>query len=372
MSEKINLDLLMNMGIPEITQDGPASTELTEEDINETKQDTIDEVESSEEFQTLQEPRKKEVKDTQPLDDADDEETELEPETKEVETPEVTESPVKVLAEWAAEKGFIEFDAEKFEDTEDYLENLFSEKINKEVETWKSSLPEEINSLITNYQEGVPLDEIIYSRSREIEYNGIKEDSLTDDEKLQERLVTEWMQNNDPEVTPDEISKEIKALKDTLRLEDKAKTSLLKLQKFEKRYQENLIQEAREKQIQNERQFETILKGIEKRINDSDEIIKGYKMSPEEKKKLIAGYTKFDSKKKTQLMKIIESDPDAQLKIAQLFLVHGGDFENIKTKLKTTVAKETREVVNTYKETSPLNKLDLKGMKKTMEKLKRK
>lgn len=366
--KKLDLSALESLNIPEYKPETQVQEfALSSEEAEKIKNEAVEEIETVASLESF------EKKITKPRVENTEETEEVEEEVEEEATPvegATEDSPIKVLAEWAGSKGIIEFDAEKFEDSEDYLENKLNEVVNKGVESWKNELPEEITNLITNYQEGVPLDELIYSRSREIEYKAIKEDLVEDDEVLQERLVSEWIVNTDPDATEDEIKKEIKGYKDSLLLPDKAKTALKKLQKFEEKYQEGLIQEARIKKDKAEKAFLESLKSIEKTINDSEEIIPGSKLTKEQKKMLFEGYTKANSKNQTLLTKMIQEDPKAHLKIAEFFLIHKGNLDSVKTKLKTEVVKETKKSIQTYGDTSPLNKLNISKLKKGMEAIK--
>jgi hypothetical protein len=99
---------------------------------------------------------------------AEEEEEEEEEEVEKVETTEDTDketktetskktdeeevSPIRAIAEWAGSKGIFEFDPEKFEDSEDYLESKLTEVAETKFNSWKEELPEEIHQLIDNYK----------------------------------------------------------------------------------------------------------------------------------------------------------------------------------------------------------------------------
>lgn len=369
MAEQDELDLSMFGDLPEIDLPAPENTELTDKDIEDVKEFTIGEVESLEEFQKKT-ATKKEVTST-PDDPEIEEETEIEtPENtgEEAASEEGTEevSPIRAIAEWAGTKGIIDFDPEKFEDSEDYLETKLNDVVKSKVEAYKQDLPEVLHDLINNFEEGVPLMELIDSKSRQIEFSAIDEDTLEKDVDLQKNILRQHLANQD--YKEDAIEKKIKRLEDNLLLEEESKEALEKLKVFEEKYQQNLIKETQERKKQAEKEWQDTLKNIEKTIMTADEIIPGIKLTKEEKQKLYDGYIKFDAKRETQLTKALKADPLANLKIAQFFLLLNGDVSNIKTKLKTEVAKEVKKTVNTYKEKdTPFSKVNLGKIKKALE-----
>lgn len=363
MAEQDELDLSMFGDLQEMNFPAPENTELTDKDIEDVKEFTIGEVESLEEFQK-QTATKKEV--TSTPDDPDlEEETEIETLDN---TGERTEevSPIRAIAEWAGTKGIIDFDPEKFEDSEDYLENKLNDVVKSKVEAYKQDLPEVLHDLINNFEEGVPLMELIDSKSRQMELSSIDESALEKDVDLQKNILRQHLANQD--YKEDAIEKKIKRLEDNLLLEEESKEALEKLKIFEEKYQQNLIKETQERKKQAEKEWQDTLKNIEKTIMTADEIIPGIKLTKEEKQKLYDGYIKFDAKRETQLTKALKADPLANLKIAQFFLLLNGDVSNIKTKLKTEVTKEVKKTVNTYKEKdTPFSKVNLGKIQKALE-----
>tara|TARA_R110000868_G_scaffold14414_2_gene67064 strand:+ start:54540 stop:55631 length:1092 start_codon:yes stop_codon:yes gene_type:complete len=357
---KIDLSALENLNIPEIAFSADEETNLTDEDTQTIKNEVVDEINSLDEF----------VGDLPEETDETTTETTQTTETTNTEQTNEEYSPVRALAEWAGEKGLFDFDPDKFEDTEEFLENKFKETIDKGVTSYKENLPEEIHKLIDNYQEGVPLDELIYSKSREIEYKGIDEDKLSDNIELQKRLVAEWIANTDPEATNEEITKKIQKYEDSVLLEDEAKTALKKLQRFEEKYQESLVKEAKAAKIADKKRFDEQISNLEKQILSTEEFLPGIKLTKEERQKLFEVYTKTDSKGQTALMKKIAADPLANLKIAQLFGLYDGKLDTIKTKLKTTATQEIKKTVNTYSEGSKLNKININKIREGMKMVK--
>lgn len=379
MAERDELDLTSLFGDLEERDlselNGLNAPALSEPEIEKVKDFTIDEVESLEEFQKKFTESQKQVTSTKdnPAVETDEGVPDTVVEVPENETEVETEediSPIRAIAEWAGTKGIIDFDPEKFEDTEEYLESKLNAVVENKVKSYKEELPEVLHDLINNYEEGVPLMELIDSKSRQMEYSSIEEKALEDDVELQKNVIRQHLSNLD--YKEEAIEKKIKRFEEGVMLEEEAKEALEKLKTFEAKYQENLIKETKARKAAAEKEWQDQIKNIEKTIMTADEIIPGVKLSKEDKQKLFDGYIKFDSKRETQLTKAMKADPLANLKIAQFFLLMGGNVSKLKTTLKTEVSKEVKKTVNTYKEKdNPLNKLDLNKIKKAVDLVKK-
>lgn len=380
--EKLDFSALERLNMPPINieQKDLESVEgqplLTKDEIEEAKETAIQEVAGIDEFS-----REEDIENSEDSEDAAPEKQ------SETETPDLdeedstgdegtgTEEPsvIQAVAEWAKAKGIFDYEDGQFEDSEDWLESKLMEKSKGYAEEWKESLPPVIKEVINNYEEGVPLDELIYSKSREIEYNAVDEDKLGDSDALQKKLVADWLYTQD--FSDEEIEAKLKKYEDALILEDEAKTALKKLRAYESKYQEQLKQDTQRKRQEAEENYNQMIKKIESDIMASDEIIPGIQLSKEDKKKVYEAYTKQDSSRKTQLMKTLESDPQAWYKITQFMVLMNGNLKDVEKKLNTKAAKKVKETVNTYKETPGLNKLtnpaNLKAMKKAIEKIKK-
>lgn len=376
-TEQIDFSVLGNMEIPEIAQGGTVKLKpVSKEDADDIKEDIIGEVDSLESFNagdSKETPAEAEPEtEVSSLNTPED----IEPPVEDTEEPSNEEvSVIKGLAEWSKEQGILEYDPEKFEDSEDWLKSAFSEKVQKEVysevQKYKEELPGVIKDILNNYEEGVPLDEMIYSKSREIEYNGITESQLEESEEIQKRLVADWYANQDYD--QDEIESKITKLKDAVLLEDEAKTALKKLKVFEARYQQELVQAVERNRKAEEKAFAERLANLEKEVMSSEEIIPGIKVTPEERKKIFEAYTKPDSKRDTALVKALRNDPKAWLKITQFMVLMNGDFESVKKNFKTEATKKVKETVNTYQEPKgTLSKININKVKKAIELSKRK
>ena len=381
MENKLDFSALERLNMPPINIEAKdlESVEgqplLTKDEIEEAKETAIQEVNGIDEFSQAED-----------REDSEDSGETSKEEQSEAEAPEYDDedsegnagtdeesSVVQAVAEWAKAKGIFDYEADQFEDSEDWLENKLLEKSKSYADEWKESLPPIIKEVINNYEEGVPLDELIYSKSREMEYNSVDEEDLGKSDGLQKKLVADWLYTQD--FSDEEIESKIKKYEDALILEDEAKTALKKLKAYEAKYQEQLKYDTERKKLAAQEQYNQTLKQIETDIMSSEEIIPGIQLSKEDKKKVYEAYTKQDSSRRTQLMKALESDPQAWYKITQFMVLMNGNLKDVEKKLTTKATKKVKETVNTYKETPGLNKLtspsSLKAMKKAIAKIKK-
>jgi len=364
---QIDFSVLGNMAIPEIETTPLKAVKKKEQE--EIRQEAIGEADSIEDFEKA---------DTKPEGETTEETEEAELKEPSEDTDDKTGneeiSAIKGLALWAKEKKLINFEDDKFEDTEEWLENTLSAKVQKdlqaEIQTYKETLPEVIKTVLNNYEEGVPLDELIFSKSREIEYNNITEKQLEDNKELQKRIVSDWLYNQD--YTEEEVNDTIKKYEDSLLLDDQSKIALKKNKLFEQKYQEGLQKAAQEKRDVQKEKYLIAVKNLEKEILTSEEIIPGIKLSQEERKKIFEARTKTDAKGKTPLTKAIENDPKAWDKITQFMVLMNGNLDSVKTKLTTQATQKVKETVNAIPaKNSTLEKINLTKIKKAIELSKR-
>lgn len=374
--DALDLSFLKDMEIPEMdgkttkkeTIDMPQKAEELEGEEGHAPIADAEEVESFEELLEKQKGTSKEG--TKEV--ADETKTEETVETvedviDETKTDETTEevSAIKAWAEWAKEKGLVEYEDKDFEDSEEFLEKVYVNKVKKDIEEYKESLPEVIKQLVNNYEEGVPLLDLIESESRRMNYVAITKDEIDADEKLQENLVMNWLITQDYE--EDEAKEKLTDYKDSGLLAKEAKTAQIKLAKYEEKYQAELKVQTENNKKAVEKQVQDSIKSLENTISSKNEIIEGMPLNKDIKNKIFTGITKKDNKGFTEIQKKM-SDPEMQLKVAQFVLVHNGSFDDIIKQAKTTVAKQTKKEVTTYKEApSKLGQVDISVIKSAMK-----
>ena len=63
-------------------------------------------------------------------------------------------SSLKVFASWLGEQGLVDYNEESFEDSEDGLKTLVGATIEREVQNYKNSLPEDVHKLVEFVEAG--------------------------------------------------------------------------------------------------------------------------------------------------------------------------------------------------------------------------
>ena len=112
----------------------------------------VDETPVDETAKTETKEVKKETKET-PIQETE-EEVKGTTSTESTETTTSEDSSLKVFASWLGDKGLVDYDEETFEDSEDGLKKLMSSTVEKEVERYKQSLPEDVHKLVEFVEAG--------------------------------------------------------------------------------------------------------------------------------------------------------------------------------------------------------------------------
>ena len=91
-----------------------------------------------------------------------------------------SDDPFFILGNFAKEIGILDFDEKEYKPDEgkDFLQKKFEETVDNRLKEIESSYPPEIQSLLANWREGVPLMDLIQSESRIQEIETIKPEDL--------------------------------------------------------------------------------------------------------------------------------------------------------------------------------------------------
>jgi hypothetical protein len=271
---------------------------------------------------------------------------------------------LRELAKWGHELGIFDYDEASFESSEDYFKEKFFEKVRQEA---MSSVPDEFKGIMDAYMKGVPLAELLNSKAREESFASLSEDVLSEDDRLQEDLVKQWLSLQDYEA--DEIEEKVESYKEGLLLEKEAKTALKKLKKYESAYQERLAEQA-EAQRQNQiRQYQNIMDDLKNTIQTTDTFIPGVSMGNNEKERLYAALTKRDREGRTELEKKMATK-EMQLAVAQFVMQLEGKVDAVERKALTKVTKQTKEVINSNPSSKNKSSVDLSVIRQALKKSK--
>jgi len=267
----------------------------------------------------------------------------------------------KLFAKANYEEGVLtDFDEKEFEDlAEKYgpvnaMIELNRRTILSEVDRWKGTLPKEIHTLIDNYQDGVPLKDLIDNRSKAIEYNKITEEHLEDNNDMQEEILRRDLMSRG--FTEEEAKEEISLYADNDISYKKATQALARLRKAEDNRLEKLRLEAKQNQEQEERRREEAINEIKTHVGATKEIIPGMTINKRDQDQIVDALTNVVNydKNGTPLNAIMETrsrnplafdNTIAYLYTLGVFNLDDGnnptpDWSKVMTKSKTQVVKE--------------------------------
>ena len=172
-------------------------------------------------------------------------------------------------------------DLEGFDGTDKGLAEAFERMKQREglemVDDYKSQLPDVLKYLADNWEEGVPLDELLNIKSNQIRFSSITDDKFEDSVDTQRAIQSEYLKRT-TRYSDSKIEKEIQRLIDLDELKADAKESLVELKKFEAEAEENIKKETkRAKEARLEANKATI-KLYEKVAKETKEVIPGIKI----------------------------------------------------------------------------------------------
>jgi len=145
-------------------------------------------------------------------------------------------SNLKVFASWLGEKGLVDYDEETFEDSEDGLKKLMSSTVEREVENYKNSLPDDVHKLVEFVEAGGNPKDFINAYYNEVTWSDFEIDTDT----TQKIVLREYLKAQGEDI--EEIEETLDTYEVSGILEKKAKSALSKLQNYEKGYQEQLVE----------------------------------------------------------------------------------------------------------------------------------
>jgi predicted RNase H-like HicB family nuclease len=244
----------------------------------------------------------------------EDDSSNLEEDASNPEKPKGDSNIYRTLSELLKEEGIVE---DTFEDKE-ALFNYFKSVADNNVKEWVDSLPKEISDLITNYEEGVPFDELLQIKSDQIRLNSITDESLEDNIDLQKNLVRNFYKEKG--FTEAKIEKMVSKAEDLDELEDEAKEALAELKESENKRLESIQVETKRKALENQKAYVESVNKLNSTINEVKEIIPGVKIDEKTKKELFNMITKpaetRDGVSYSEIMLLREKNPlDFELKL---------------------------------------------------------
>jgi hypothetical protein len=311
MSEEKN-DLFEGLGSFLVNQDAVSVDSLEKETNKKPEEEDEDTDEPANDGSVSLEDLEKELSETT-IEDEDDS-SNLEEDASNPEKPKDGSNIYRTLSELLKEEGIVE---DTFEDKE-ALFNYFKSVADNNVKEWIDSLPREISDLITNYEEGVPFDELLQIKSDQIRLDSITDESLEDNIDLQKNLVRNFYQGKG--FTESKIEKMISKSEDLDELEEEAKEALAELKEVESKRLESAQLETKRKALENQKAYVESVNKLNSTINEVKEIIPGVKIDDKTKKELFNMITKpaetRDGVSYSEIMLLREKNPlDFELKL---------------------------------------------------------
>lgn len=299
--------------------------------------DEVDETPKTEtvETKTSKEKKKVETEELPKEDTIEDVKSEI---IEEVET----ESSLKAFASWLGDKGLVDYDESSFEDSEDGLKKLMSETVEKEVQNYKNSLPEDVHKLVEFVEAGGnPKDfmDVYYNQSSWLDFK-------LEDENDHKTVLKEYLkaQGEDEE----EINETLDTYEVSGILEKKAKTALTKLQSLEKTYQEQVVEAQKKYDVEQKALAKKQYEEFKSELYAKEEI-QGFKLTPKMKDNLWDFIMKPDKTGKTGLQKHNETNKNAQFMYAYLAM-NDWDLSKLEKQVKNKVNSQLAEKLSNFKD----------------------
>jgi len=188
-------------------------------------------------------------------------------------------SPLTPYAKLLVDDGILpNFNLEAYDGTADGLKDAMTTEINTGIEDYKNQLPEEVKSLLENYEEGVPLSRLLEIDEKRTEYKSIKQEQLSGSKDLQKAIMNDYYKNT-TKFTEDKINKLIQISEDLDNLEGESQEALTDLISFQDEYEAEEVKAAQDNKIVREEAQKKNLEDFKKTLDSSDEIIPNVKVS---------------------------------------------------------------------------------------------
>lgn len=295
------------------------------------------------------------------LEEVEEEEEEQEEEIEEEEKPSSTNpdkkqssSPFTPYAKLLKEEGVLpNLNMEEFDGTAEGLKTAMINEIVGAVEMYKETLPDRVKDLINNYEEGVPLEQLLKLDKEELQVLSLDEDKIKEDISLQKETVRNYLKKTS-KFSDKKIDNQIQYYEDSGELEEEALNAATELKDLLKTEKEQAVEQAKQKEKMMQDQARQDLANLNKKIQDATEIIPGLKLNDKVKSELIKSMTVPAGKDKNgnPVNRIVaarmENPVDFEIKLHYLFEITKGfsDFSKLVEKGKKDTIKEFEEAIS--------------------------
>lgn len=176
------------------------------------------------------------------------------------------------------------------EDPTNILFDLMAYELQTQINYYKEQLPEKIQRLINNYEEGVPLDKILQLKIEQDRLSNIPESKIKDDPEIQKEIIKRYMTEMGENET--RILKNIKRLESTEELEDEALENYKALLNLYEKKEQNLRDEANAAEAKFNEEREQMLNNIKTNVMNTNEVIPGIQLNDKDRESIFSSMTK--------------------------------------------------------------------------------
>lgn len=274
--------------------------------------------------------------------DTEDQEDEQEPPKNQPPTDDESEgSGAKEYMKTLFEKGILDFDGSEEEDSEEGISNNINKTLQNRIDKYVESLPEDGVKFLEYIQNGgdpKKFHEIYYKNSTWEDFKIDTEDAQKaavkqslrlagESEADIEDMVTEWFDNGT--------------------LEKRAKSALVKLQKYEAGQKERLVQEQQREAARQQQEAKEYWDSFKKELYAKEDI-KGFKLTPKVKDKLWEFMTVVDKRTgKTAYEKSVEDNKESSYLFAYLAM-NNFDASKLEKQLESKVSNKFSAMLKNY------------------------
>lgn len=290
-----------------------------------------------------------------------EQEEEAEENKEEPSSQDIKESPFVPFAKLLVEEGVLpDFKEEEWDGSAEGLIEAVDTKAKKLFEEYKTqTLHPKLKWLQDNYEEGIPLRDLLEIDERRTDFAKITEESLESDVVLQKEIARQYYQET-TSFSKERINKAVEMLENTDELKEESKTFFKELKELNNKKEQELIINARKERDNLAKQQQQILDNFKSTLTKTEQIIPGIRLNNIIRDKIYNTLTtvvEIDESSGTPLNKItkakIEDPIGFEIKLAYLFEITDG-FKN----WSSILAGGKKEAYKSFEEAA--NNLDRK------------
>jgi len=261
-----------------------------------------------------------------------------------------TDKKIATLANALVEEGVLSTLPEDFDGSVAGLIKAIGGEIQYNNSRYKEDLPPVLKELINNYEENVPLDQLIGVKSKAIEYSAISDEQLAENVDWQEKLVADDLANRG--LSPEKIQARLKLFRDSDTLATEAADAKVELVKLQNYKEDQIKAQSKLQQEQQQEANKQSLVDIQKAVEGTEEFIPGMKLNKATKDALYDSLTKvvaMDGQNPVNaVMQTRSKDPlgfEMKLHYLHQLGIFDGDWSKITTSAKTSAVSELESML---------------------------